>query len=990
MMTHFWTSSRGKQVTITIAVAVIGLVVFLFWQYIRYVTRTAESRLLEAQQSFRHGQFHQAETAARLVLERDPGNCRAVHVAARAAFAAKRPADALEYLKRVLGQSESSCVACLKSGAEMALESGYLGTCELFLKRIIQVDPDDINAANQLAYLLGVEGRAFESIRPIFAAVKAGQFTPHHLIMLAAGEPVVNDQALVEKCLAALPSDPLPLLGQAREKLGNQDFSAAAELLKRILAVHPDSQEAQARWGHYLLEHADETQFLEWHTQQPEHPWHPEIWIVRGLWARMHQENRVAIRCFGEALSRDPNHRLACYQLGQLLKDAGSVKLSNDCFARASRLEQLAYLVDRIYENPQAVHLLAEAAVLTESLGRYWEAWGWANGSVLTNPSDAKSSSIKHRIQPRLTANLPQTHPESQLAGRLNLPLEPLPDWRRVSPGKGHKDISRQEVVGNGVHFVEISQDSGLQFLYDNGHEPGSQTSRMLESMGGGVAVTDFDLDGWPDLYFTQAGPWQISAPQKRPPDQFFRNQFGSRLVDITSASHLGDCEFSQGCSVGDIDADGFPDVYVANIGSNVLYLNQGDGTFENVTPRAGFEGTKWTTSCAIVDLNGDCLPEIYDVNYLNFQDAPRTLCVRGEEARTCGPGSFTAEPDQLFLNLGDGGFREITRSSGIDVPNGKGLGIVVADFAGTGQLCLFVANDSVPNFFFVPVPSSERDVLTFSNQALLSGLALNQDGLSAAWMGVAAGDVNRDGLVDLFCTTYADQAKSLFLQDKLGMVFTDSIIQSGLKSPTWKALGFGTQFLDADLDGWLDIVTTNGHVFDLSHKNQAYQMAPQFFRNRGKAQFQEVPPEEIGPFFSGKYLGRGLAKLDWNRDGREDFVVSHMLARAALVENRTVASGHFLSLHLIGTHCNREAIGSRVTLRVGNQSWTHQLTAGDGYQAANQRALHFGVGNSVVIDKLTIEWLHGNPTSFTNVKTNSHWIAIEGRDQLLEFRPSI
>lgn len=968
----------SRTVSVLLAVIVFGTLIAagLLW------TRnpSIESLRAQARTHLASQRPDQALDTALRILQRDPADCEAALIAGRVYQAREQSHEALKVLRSALNRAPG-CGACTGLAARIAFQAGFARDAERYLTSVLEANPLDLESANQLAYLLGVEGRAFEAQAQLLRTVRAGTATPHHLIMLAAGEPVVNDAEFVARCLKAAPDDPLPLLGQAREALTNQDFGAAEPLLRRISSVVPEIAEVQVRWGTLVLQRGTPAEFLAWNAGLPANINHPDLWVLRGQWARQQRESRIAVRCFWEALRHDPSHRLACYQLGQLLQELGRSDQSSVCLARAAGLEKLAYLVDRIYENPQAHHLFLEAAQLTESLGRLWEAWGWARGALLSDPQNADAAALMASLQPRLRPDLPPTIATADPGRMLDLSEFPLPHWK-VPEGRSPLP---DNLAGNPlIQFTDDSGPLGIHFVYDNGHEPTSMTTRMLESMGGGVAILDFDRDGWPDIYWTQAGPWELRAGQSRPPDALYRNLRGQSWSHVPPQGLDGDREFSQGCTVGDFDNDGFPDVYVANIGQNRLYRNQGDGTFRDVTEESGLRGVRWTSSCAIVDLNGDGLPDIYDVNYLSIDEAPRSLCIRGEEARTCGPGSFHAEPDQVFLNRGDGQFQDISATCGVDVPNGKGLGIVAGDLTESGLINVFVANDSVPNFYFVNETPSPGAAPRLREAALVSGLALSHDGLSAAWMGVAAGDANRDGRVDLFATTYASQSKSLFLQEGSGGLFTDSILSSGLNAPTWKPLGFGTQFLDGELDGNLDLVITNGHVFDMSHKQQPYHMAPQYFTNVGRAQFREVPATQMGSFFQGRYLGRGLARLDWNRDGLDDFAVSHMNAPAALVTNRTPQHGHFFTLRLAGTRCSRDAVGALVRVTAGTQSWTQQVLAGDGYQASNERQLHFGLGPATRVDEVVIRWPGGAELRQLALPADSVWTAIEGHTRLI------
>jgi hypothetical protein len=317
-------------------------------------------------------------------------------------------------------------------------------------------------------------------------------------------------------------------------------------------------------------------------------------------------------------------------------------------------------------------------------------------------------------------------------------------------------------------------------------------------------------------------------------------------------------------------------------------------------------------------------------------------------------------------------------------VAGGKGLGAVVADFDGSGRLSIFVANDTTANNFFVPQTPRGAESLRMEDQGLLAGLAYDRDGLAQACMGIGVEDADNDGRLDLFVTNFYNESNTLFRQVSRNL-FVDDTRDAKLRTPSLTKLGFGTQFLDADLDGNPDLVVTNGHVDDYRDTGAAYKMPPQFFRNVGRGQFEEVPTENLGDYFRGEYLGRCLAKTDFNRDGLPDFAVLHLDAPLALLANETPTDHHFLTLHLVGVNCERDAIGTQVTIDTDSGTWRKQLTAGDGYQVSNQRVIHAGLGASPVIRKLTVRWPHGAQQVFTQVPADREWIAVEGREELVE-----
>ncbi len=491
--------------------------------------------------------------------------------------------------------------------------------------------------------------------------------------------------------------------------------------------------------------------------------------------------------------------------------------------------------------------------------------------------------------------------------------------------------------------------------------------------------MIDFDQDGWPDLYFVQSGPFPFQPGQTQYTNRLYRNLGTGRFEDVTERTGLADAGYGQGVAVGDYNNDGFPDLYVANFGGNRLYENTGCGNFVDVTERAGVAGDRWTTSCMLADLDGDTLPEIYEVNYALKDEVLEMHCKHEGEPRTCAPTLLTADQDQLYRNRGDGRFENITSRCGIIAPDGKGLGVVAADFEQRGRMDIFIANDTSANFFFHNETSSPGAPLTFQEEAIQTGVGFDELGNLQACMGLAAGDANGDGLLDLFVTNFYGESNVLYLQDQHHK-FADATRQANLRESSFHMLGFGTQFIDGELDGAPDLMITNGHIdLTFAHGNPD-RMPPQYLRNTGGGVFEELTSVSLGPYFQGRYFGRALAKLDWNRDGRDDVCISHLDSPAALLTNTTPHIGHYLAVRLCGVASNRDAIGAIVIVEAQGRKWVQHLIGGGGYFVSNQRQLLFGLANAELVDRVTIQWPAGNVQAFEQLSANQEVMIVEGR----------
>lgn len=937
-----------------------------------------ERALREARRELIRGNFAEAEQLAKQVSGHSDQSPWALLVAAEAAVRLNRPPDALAYYEKVAADHGEASISASFGAAEMLCHLGHLSDSEARLRNVLAKNPQHTLSHQRLAFILNVTGRRWEATPHLLHRIQNLPGETEPLLLLGSSERMVDAGPLLELCRKVDADDPLPALGDARRALAVNRTSEARSLLEKLLPRLPGEAELQARWGQLLADSGSTAAFVVWNNRLPVGiDAHPEIWMARASFAMKIGQKPVAARCFWETMKRDPEHRAAHYKLGQALTELGEPALAAPFQERAERLQQLALVLDDLFHHPTELELMSRAAALTESLGRIPEAYGWASAALKQSPNTLWAADTRRRLKPLRPELLRRTLKETDLAENIDLSRFPLPSYETIRDIEPLLTNGSPSVWG-GVQFSDDTAVTGINFEYFNSSDPATPGARIFETTGGGVGVIDFDADGWPDLCFTQGCAWPPISGNTIYLDQLFRSKRGKRFHAETALAGLREANFSQGVSCGDYDNDGFPDLYIANFGRNRLFRNNGDGTFADVTESCGIDAALWTTSCMIADVNSDGDPDLFDVNYADGPKVATLICERQEKWRSCSPRAFDAAPDQMWLSTGDGGFCDASDESGISAPGGFGLGIIAADFHGSGKLDLFVANDEVPNFLFVQQEQKDSKAV-FSEQATSSGVAVDGDGASQGCMGIAAGDADGDGLTDLFITNFYHESNTLYRQLTAGL-FVDETRKAELRDPSFAMLGFGTQFIDGELDGWPDLVVTNGHIDDLTDLGEPFRMPPQYFRNAGGGRFVEVPSSQAGPFFEGRYLGRGLARLDWNRDGREDFVVSHIASPAALLTNRTSPHGHFLSLRIRGTTCSRDAIGTVVELESGGRRIVKQLYGGDGYQACNEHVLTFGLASTVQIDSLKIRWPNGKVQTWEGVSADQFLTVIQGR----------
>jgi hypothetical protein len=564
----------------------------------------------------------------------------------------------------------------------------------------------------------------------------------------------------------------------------------------------------------------------------------------------------------------------------------------------------------------------------------------------------------------------------AMLASFLIVPCS-APAQKKAAPGpSGNSNVNVEQPVPGS--FIDVTGKSGIKFLHQAPH-----TSRkyLIETMGSGVALFDCDNDGRLDIFFANGAPYSDPTPkgfipQKTGPEywnRLYHQKADGTFEDITEKAGLQGIGYSMGVAVADYDNDGNEDLFVTGYGGNHLYRNNGNCTFTDVTDKAGVGGSGWSSSAAWVDLDNDGLLDLIVDRYVQW-DWDDVWCGEHREGLRgyCHPDVFQPITMLVYHNDGNGHFTEIGHKLGLDVP-AKALGIAIGDFDQDGRIDIFVANDSMPEFLFHQKPDG-----TFEEVGLETGIAVNAEGKTYAGMGVDFADYNNDGWPDLVITDLANQRYALYRNLGDG-TFDYASFASGLGAMSMLHSGWSLRFLDYDNDGWKDLLIAQGHDLDTIEKSfpQLHYREPMMLvRNTGK-KFTDVSgiSSEI---FHEAWVGRGMAIGDINNDGRIDAVVSTNGGPAHVLLNMTETKNHWVRLHLIGHKSNRDGIGAQVKIVTGSGSQWGTVTTSSGYLSASDRRVHYGLGAATSIDRIEIRWPSGIQQVLLNQKCDRELVIDE------------
>src|SRR5215472_14055948 len=516
--------------------------------------------------------------------------------------------------------------------------------------------------------------------------------------------------------------------------------------------------------------------------------------------------------------------------------------------------------------------------------------------------------------------------------------------------------------------FVDVTRQAGITFQHENAASP---QKFMIETMGAGCAWIDYNRDGLLDIYLVNGAETAAFKSSKPMHSALYRNNGDGTFTDVTASAHVGaEGLFGMGVAVGDYDNDGYPDLVVLGYGRSILYHNNGDGAFTDVTERAGVANAgKWASSAAWFDYDNDGRLDLAIANYVDWTPERNSYCgAQGPGMRSyCHPDDYHGVAPTLYHNNGDGTFTDVTESSGLSKSPSNGLGIVTLDYDGDGRQDILIANDGRANSLF-----HNNGDGTFTETAYEAGVAVGEDGTTEAGMGIDAADASGKGWADLI-VTHLDQQQTRFYRGLGHGMFEDATASAKLAYATFQFSGFGVRFVDFDNDGWPDIFIASGHVLDnidRYHAGVSWAEPKLVFRNMGRGIFADLS-RRLGPDLQAPTVCRGLAAGDYDNDGDVDVVVSNNGGAPQLLRNDGGNANHWLEILLVGTRSNRDGVGAGLKLTSGDWSMTAQRMGGMSYQSAQDPRLHFGLGSRTKVDALEIRWPSGSVTRLTNVAAN-------------------
>ncbi|MBB3210496.1 tetratricopeptide (TPR) repeat protein [Rhodopirellula rubra] len=941
--------------------------------------------------------WDRASELSKAVLIERPDDSEALFAVAEVAFHNGDASLAIELVKRACSIESYSDDQHIRQCVLAMLDQGLLYDAIEVLETVVTIRPDHHVFRRQLIDFYAMAERPEKASPHRRVLVQQRKFDLLLLMDQVAARPRELEEDTIEVLLKRNPADLRPLLAKAKRKYDQRRDAAATRMLSRIIEHNPTFAPAYALAIGTIARSGNLESVVTFAKQTPSDVnGYAMYWAALGDWAVNQSMFAHAARCYWQGTRRDANHTECWMKLKtslQQISDGEDLTLSKMIPIVEKRATLLNSLDQKAREFSSAeVKSQKQALAIAQTLhrlGRDWECEAWAAIALTLSKDKVRSTAgFRNSVAASLRRKTPwqstEGHPELELDLR-DFPA--LDITRTVDQPSSLKSLTRANsssgsaITKTGLKLNNEAHTRGLNFYGYTSKEIDQPGFMLHHTLGCGGGTLDYDLDGWSDVYFAAAGGTPKLTDSEG--NSLFRN-VGGTFTETTGPSGVDDRGFGQGIAIGDCNEDGFPDILVLNFGSNVLYVNQGDGTFSDQSSRwlGKQNGDSWSSSGAIADLNGDSLADIVALRYCTGDDLTTHKCFtkRINAAPSCSPMLFPAENDLFAVGRPEGGFESLDSDVALqpEIP-GRGLGLVVGALDDIEGVDIFVTNDITNNHYWSKPQRADSDQI-LHELAMTRGLA--GDALAAAQgsMGIAIGDFDQDGLFDLFVTNFADESNVLH-RHRGDLFWVDDTNRFDLSSTSFRLVAFGTQMIDLDNDGQLEIVVSNGHVQILSPSGTRADYAQPFqvYKLNQQGKCQSIGSMMESEYIQSDHVGRALWTIDADRNGKPDVLVTHQTEPVALLINKSSDQHDWVEIQLVGTASSRDAIGAVVQLQYRDRTWKQPLVSGNGFQCSNERLLHFGLGDMPASDcVVTVTWPNGDVERFRLPDINRRWILIQ------------
>ncbi len=983
------------------------------------IVDVSDDPLQQFRDAVNQGDWDGALRVSTAVLTQYPDDAEVIYSVARAAQKMNKPEMAADLLVDACHAESLSNLPRLQIAKDALLRVGRLHDCMDLMEASLAVSPSNHDFRLQLYDMCwGTEDRPRANLHGEYL-VRQRRFDLLLLLSLGYTDSRTDRLGSFVEMAKRFKGDKRPLVAQAKAYLSESRLDQSAAVLRDVLAHHPEHLPAIALLCEVLIASAKDDEFVAVAKTAPTGiEEFPNYWIAVGDWCGRHQRNEQSVRAYWEAAKRDTEGRQCWTKLATALKTVGAVRTVGALKTIGETDHELDHVTVRAIEKRATIAALLsdsksrfrrhpsqaiaiDIAKRLQDVGRLWEAEAWA-AIAMTLPPDESVDAAE--VRRSIVASLNRESPWQLTNGfpELQMNLAPLREpWgqfgdQSLAENRSTRSVgmhSQTALRSDNLQLTNEADERGLRFFgrtADHLERPGVMHYQTLGCGGGAI---DFDLDGWCDLYLAAAG----GTPPNRDsqPNTMWRNQDG-RFLDVTDYTQTGDTGFGQGIAVGDINEDGFPDLLVMNYGPNVMFVNNGDGTFTDVSERVGLnvaeltlrnesdQEIEWSTSAAIADFDGDGFTDLFVLNYGNGLEPVHKKCLGSSKdlVRACAPLNFKAARDRLMRNSGTGTFVNESQRSFAGVPPGRGLGVIAGALDASPGVDFFVANDQSLNQFW---SRSDEDATLLRESAVVRGLGSSDHAPFQGSMGMATGDFDGDGDFDFYVTNFHKEY-NLYHEQVADGIWRDQTNALHLSKPTLPVVGFGAEAADLDCDGTLELLVTNGHVDHYpGEKSAPYAQRMQVFQRRSDGGYESIEDSIAGEYVAVPHVGRALWSLDVDRDGATDFAVTHQTEPVALLMNRSDQSGNSIEFQLRGRVRSRDAIGAIVELRSGGRRWNLPLTSGAGYLCSSERIIRVGVGDVEDPCSVSVAWPDGPRQDFGDLAIGRRWLLVEGDQDAFE-----